>query len=421
MLINRLGLFNIDAIVKIPTIVIPAKAGIYNYLKTLDSRLRGNDRKRQNLTFYELIKIFTFTAIFFTFMISSAFAENISILELDSNTYQVNHAISKTGLPEDIKIRFFTLEDLNNNKDAAGFISESKIVFVHTMMSELPDYLINNNLMSGKKVYSLSTAGDPEVLGPKGIIFDKEIMAYYNYLTVKNMVNMLHLAVNRHIDSSVTYEPVEIVPENCIHHPDAPKLFDNINDYQAWYSGRNGYDQKKPCVGIMNYNNSLKEGQIEAIDALIIKLESEGFNVLPCFGSVQPLFSNFLTPVKGKVPVDMILSFSLKFVSAIDKQVLNALKDLNVPVFNVINPYAETIDEWRMSEQGLSPMEIVWAVDTPELSGSIEPSVIVGKKKIKENNTGRDVFIYEKIDDSIDLLIKRLKKLSALQAHAQQG
>ncbi|MBN1904199.1 MAG: cobaltochelatase subunit CobN [Deltaproteobacteria bacterium] len=348
-------------------------------------------------------------------MTSSVYAENVSILELDSNTYQVNLAISKTGLSENIKIRFFTLEDLNNNQESLQFISDSKIVFVHTMMSELSDYMINNNLTSGKKVYSLSTAGDPEVLGPKGIIFDKEIMEYYNYLTVKNMVNMLRLAVNRHIDSSTTYEPVEIVPENCIHHPDAPGLYENLNDYQNWYSGRKGYDQKKPWVGIMNYNNSLKEGQIESIDALIKKLESEGFNVLPCFGSVQPTFSNFLKPVKGKAPVDMILSFSLKFVSAIDKQVLNALKDLNVPVFNVINPYAETIDEWRKSDVGLSPMEIVWAVDTPELSGSIEPSVILGKKKIKEDNTGRDVYVYETIDDSIDLLIQRLKKLAALQ------
>jgi cobaltochelatase CobN len=165
----------------------------------------------------------------------------------------------------------------------------------------------------------------------------------------------------------------------------------------------------------MNYSNSLKEGQIEAVDVLIKRLESEGFNVLPCFGTVQTLFANFLRPVDGKAPVDMVLSFSLKFVSAIDAQVLKALKTLNVPVFNVITPYAETIDDWRKSDVGLSPMEIVWAVDTPELSGAIEPSVIIGKKKIKEGSTGRDVYIYEAIDDSIDLLLQRLKKLAALQ------
>ena len=36
---------------------MPAKAGIQNYLKTLDSRLRGNDVKGRIWTFYETIKI----------------------------------------------------------------------------------------------------------------------------------------------------------------------------------------------------------------------------------------------------------------------------------------------------------------------------------------------------------------------------
>ena len=35
---------------------MPAKAGIQNYLKTLDSRLRGNDAKGRFKTFYETIK-----------------------------------------------------------------------------------------------------------------------------------------------------------------------------------------------------------------------------------------------------------------------------------------------------------------------------------------------------------------------------
>ncbi len=420
MLINRPGILNIVDLAKRQNFkfVIPLlDRGIQYFKPVMALRIYWNDPYR---AFYEMIKILLFTAIFLSIMISSTYAENIAILELDSNSYQVNLAINKTALPENIKIGFFTLEDLNSNKEALQFISDSRIVFVHTMMSELSDYMINNNLTSGKKVYSLSTAGDPKELEPKGIIFDKEIMAYYNHLTVKNMVNMVRLAVKRDIDSSVTYEPVEMMPENCIYHPDAPRLFEKIDDYQNWLKERKDYDPDKPCVGIMNYNNSLKEGQIESIAVMIRKLESEGFNVLPCFGTVQTIFDNFLKPVKGKVPVDMILSFSMKFVSAIDAQVLNALKELNVPLFNVITPYAETIEEWRKSDVGLSPMEIVWAVDTPELSGAIEPSVIIGKKKIKDSNTGRYVYVYEAIDDSIDLLIQRLKKLSALQRKANK-
>jgi hypothetical protein len=43
---------------------MPAKAGIHNYLKTLDYRLRGNDAKGRFKTFYETI-IYETTLIFF--------------------------------------------------------------------------------------------------------------------------------------------------------------------------------------------------------------------------------------------------------------------------------------------------------------------------------------------------------------------
>jgi hypothetical protein len=36
---------------------MPAKAGIQNYLKTLDSRLRGNDVKGRFKAFYETINL----------------------------------------------------------------------------------------------------------------------------------------------------------------------------------------------------------------------------------------------------------------------------------------------------------------------------------------------------------------------------
>ena len=42
---------------------MPAKAGIQNYLKTLDSRLRGNDVKERFKTFYETINTGLVTGI----------------------------------------------------------------------------------------------------------------------------------------------------------------------------------------------------------------------------------------------------------------------------------------------------------------------------------------------------------------------
>ena len=56
---------NFDELVKSQKFVIPAEAGIQNYLKLLDSGFHRNDIKEQNITFYETINfyflIFTFT------------------------------------------------------------------------------------------------------------------------------------------------------------------------------------------------------------------------------------------------------------------------------------------------------------------------------------------------------------------------
>jgi hypothetical protein len=67
---------------------MPAKAGIQNYLKTLDSRLRGNDVKGRFKTFYESIKILNVKEFISVFCLSSFFKfrtfENLN-LEIVSN------------------------------------------------------------------------------------------------------------------------------------------------------------------------------------------------------------------------------------------------------------------------------------------------------------------------------------------------
>ncbi len=108
----------------------------------------------------------------------------------------------------------------------------------------------------------------------------------------------------------------------------------------------------------------------------------------------------------------------MKFASAINDDIRAALIQLNVPIFYVINPYAETVDEWRQNPIGLSPMETSWAVATPEFSGAIEPSVILGKKKQVDPASGRSLFVGETVDEAIDFLIPRLHNWAALQRKA---
>ena len=348
-------------------------------------------------------------------LFSTAIAGKVSILEVDINSYQVHQALQQLDLPPSVQTRFFTLEDLQRDSSAKPFIADSAVIFVNVMMPQLADFMVTENLMKGRVVYALNPAGDPEALAEKGFRFDRQVMAYYHNQTIANMVSMVRMAVQRHIDPSITFNALEKLPELCIHHPDAPESFHEPAAFQRWYSGRPGYNAENPRVGIMFYGTTLKEGQVEAADALVRQLEAAGFNVLPCFGPLQQVLARYLKPTAGTSPVDMVLAFTIKFSSAINDNIRRALSDLNVPIFNVIRPYAETISVWRRSQVGLGPMETVWAVAIPEFSGAIEPTVLIGKKELVDPRTGRRLFVYETIPETVDLLIARMQKLAALQ------
>lgn len=363
-------------------------------------------------------RVWGLAVCFFLLLLSQGQAGQVSILEVDINSYQVHQTVKRLELPDSIQTRFFTWEDLQKNTAAKAFIAGSSVVFVNVMMPELADFMVHEQLMAGRFVYALNRAGDPKALAEKGYLFDATIMDYYRNLSVKNMINMVRFAVQRHIDPKVAFESLEKFPEACIHHPDAPKEFQTLAAYQSWYAGLAGFNKKAPRVGILFYSTTLKEGQVEAADALIGKLESAGFNVLACFGPVPVVLSNYLKPVAGKPPVDMVLAFSMKFSSGINDEIRAALGALNVPVFNVIRPYAETTDQWRQSEVGLGPMETVWAVATPEFSSAIEPTVLIGKKELMDPATGRRLYVYETVEETLDFLIARLKKWAALQRKA---
>ena len=351
----------------------------------------------------------------FFLLLPAVQAARISILEVDINSYQVHQAVQQLKLPETIETRFFTAEDLQNNPEARAFIAASSIVFVNVMASELADYMVSEKLMAGRAVYALNQAGDPKALAEKGYMFDAAVLDYYHNQSVANMVHMVRMAVQRHIDPTVTFKKPEKLPEVCIHHPDAHEDFRRITAFRKWYAARAAYNPQNPWVGILFYGTTLKPGQVEAADVLIGKLEKSGFNVLPCFGPVSMVLADYLKPVAGKAPVDMVLAFSMKFSSGINDEIREALKVLNVPVFDVIRPYSDTIDQWRQSAVGLAPMETVWAVATPEFSGAIEPTVLAGKKEIVDPASGRHLYVYETVAETVDFLIARLKKWAVLQ------
>ncbi|WP_459918888.1 cobaltochelatase subunit CobN [Desulfocicer niacini] len=409
----------------------------------LPRRAMGTDRNRRQLncpvpiaprgssaeiarTFYFLINGCAIKILMIVFLLMSGAMpllsdaradENVAILDADTNSVQLNLALKKLQLPASIHTRFFTLADLmepgEKAREARTFIDKATVVFVNVMHSDLVQYMVTEKLMTPKTVYGMSQGRDMDTLKKQGFIFDKAMADYHGNLCVPNIINMVRMAVHRHVDSTITFAPAQQKSRNIIHHPGALEEFEQVEDYRNWYENRQDFNPKAPWVAMLFYASSLQQGQNTAVDEIILRLEHEGFNVMPCFGTLKTVFSRFLLPANPRV--DMVLAFTMKFSSSINPEIHNAVNDLNVPIFNVIRPYGTTIKEWRNSELGLTPLESTWALSVPECSGAIEPTVVAGKKQIWDDTTGKRLYIYENIDETLSFLIARLKKLAILQ------
>ena len=353
-----------------------------------------------------------------------------------------------------LDIQVINADDVTRHPEKMkAILGATPIVVVDVMGRELEAFMVDNIALKGKTLYALRGSLDDESLKKRGFIFDPEVSGYYQHLSIKNIQNMLRLVIHRHIDDQVNYQPIATRPKLGIYHPDASQvgcIFTDVDDYWAWqhqrqkpknkenenenmakdkdddgdtdkHGDRYGNGDKKgeerveenPTIALFFFSSFLTKGQQEPIDHIIHRLESEGFNVIPCYGKEEQIIRNYL--LKGPRPVDMVLAFSFKFYSALSPKLTALVEQLNVPIFNAVSLYKETLDAWRKSPVGVGQMQVAWSLAAPELTGIVEPTVLSAKEKIIDPVTGKSYFLSRLVEENMDRLIPRLKNWKALQ------
>ena len=332
---------------------------------------------------------------------------DISLLTIDSDSYVAHQAVSGIELPDGIKAGAFCLSDLER-REAAQFVKNSSVIVVDVMDDNLVRYVEDNGLFNGRTVFALRSSKDDSFLAEKGFVFDDKVNEYYDYLDMSNIRNMLKRALSITSNLEIPHEPVVKTTENGLYHPDdGGKTFERAEDYLKWYTERNDYDPRRPTLGLMFFSSSLVEGQREAFDELIVKLEQGGFNLLPAFGRDQILMDSIFLDSNRAPRVDAILSFSLKFYMSINEKLRGSIAELDVPVFNAVNLYSISIDEWAASEAGIPPVDVVWTMATPEISGAIEPTPLMGKVEERRADGGTS-YRYQLIPGMTERIIPRI-------------
>lgn len=316
---------------------------------------------------------------------------------------------------------FFTDREISKSRVKRDHVSCAHIILADFMKREFDTFLAKN--LSGvkrkqnPKVYSLRCAYLAEKLKKIGFNPDPKTEKYYSPATVGNIKNLILLILSED-GEKVAYDPPFILPASGIFHPDSPEIFPTFDAYLAWYEKTGKLKKDRFWVGVHTFHSSaLKEnGKMEAY--IIKTLERERINVLPAFGRppYHKSLENYFLDEKERSRVQAMIAFSFRFLRGFPEKTEQILKKINSPIFMPLTAHAITINQWRKSDEGISPLRVAWQVCIPEQNGAIEPSMVGGKSAARLKGMTDVVYDTVPMPQYIDFLIRRIKGWQRLKA-----
>lgn len=245
--------------------------------------------------------------------------------------------------------------------------------------------------------------------------------SYIIYGGKENFVNMLRYLLKEVLGCEIEARPPEKIPWDGLYHPDAEKIFSNLEEYLKWYG-----PLRDKTVGLLISRTSWVNNELEIEKNLIKKFENLDLSVVPVFAyslkdkelgsrSMDEVIEDYFIE-NGRPVIDCLIKLSPFFIASSKTEERNiscaakgieVLRKLDVPVFQPVISHYMTVEEWQES-MGLST-EIGWSVALPEFEGGIEP-IIIGAGKKEGNYMGRFP-----IEDRCSKLASRILKWTELR------
>ncbi|MCW3133645.1 MAG: cobaltochelatase subunit CobN [Methanophagales archaeon] len=303
------------------------------------------------------------------------------------------------------------VEHEDKRKACIKSFAQADIVLFHPSNEEHWNEIIEESL--NKDVPIISFGHDSSFWSLSNVPLDvvAKVNAYHVYGGIENIKNMLRYLGKEVLGLDYEYEnPKETIWQG-IYHPDAETTFENIEDYFAWYK-----PSRKHKVGILFFRTYWVNRDLGIVNALIRELENE-FDVIPafCFGAgdkeLGAKSSSEVIKAFFMNRIDALINFQSVFNAGDEDSSVNALKELDVPVFHPLMAYYNTEKEWREDSHGISSLEVGWSVAMPELEGVIEPIIMGTSRKDGDNEFER----HTQIDERVKKIVNRVKKWIALK------
>jgi cobaltochelatase CobN len=233
---------------------------------------------------------------------------------------------------------------------------------------------------------------------------------YYRENGLENITQMLLFLLRRDCGLEVVSRDPVVVPQNGIYLKTQKRLVESLAEFHGHYTAGPG-----PWIGISCFKTTFDTGETGLVDAVIDRLEAQGFNVLPIYGYPSEMaVERFLIDENGKARVQAVVGLSLK-VGIAPQRAIPILTRLGVPVIDAITLSSQTRLEWERSPIGLDIFERSSMVGLPELAGIIQPTVVASKEKMVDRESGMEYVAVQPIPERIQRLVKRIAAWVNLQ------
>ncbi|WP_330873283.1 cobaltochelatase subunit CobN [Dissulfurimicrobium hydrothermale] len=282
---------------------------------------------------------------------------------------------------------------------------EADVILLYRSTESIWDVIEKSLNEIGKSVPIICVGHDPSYWAMSNVKPDivARVHTYITYNGEENFIQMLCYIANAVCGVDIDVEPPKPIPWEGLYHPDAPDIFDNIENYLKWY----GLYKRKPdfpktegAVGLLFSRFHWVNKNLGIEDTLIRKVESLGLVVIPVFsysvrddglgtkGSGEVVCEYFLKD--GKPRIDALINLQMFLIGSsrasmeggkVALEGVDILKRLDVPVFMPVTSYYKTMEEWWSDPHGTDGSSIGWSIAMPEFEGRIEPIIIGGLKE----------------------------------------
>jgi magnesium chelatase subunit H len=241
-------------------------------------------------------------------------------------------------------------------------------------------------------------------------------LAYWLSGSSDNLADLIRLLVSSYADGprrglrgSLTIKPPREYPETGLYHPRLEqRMTESVSDLPRPAT-------VKGTVGLLLLRSYVLSEDAGHYDSVIDALESRGLRVIPAFAAgldARPAIEKFFLS-DGEVVVDAVVSltgFSLVGGPAFNdaKAAEEILARLDVPYVAAQPLEFQSIEQWKASPNGLSPIEATLMLAIPELDGATGPVVFGGRSGGSDGAAGTRM---TGIGDRVEILAARVARL----------